>query len=121
MDSAGKSTTLRLSEYISRGIEPEYKTLPWQEDVVFRIEAFLKDVLRAKGHPNSELREVVRIAITDCEQSFRKREMDNFRKDQAARRCRDLCRDRVVEEIRRRKGTSIAQHLKLVLSVIDEL
>jgi hypothetical protein len=36
VNSAGKSITLRLSEYISRGIEPEYKTLPWQEDVVFR-------------------------------------------------------------------------------------
>ena len=36
VDSAGKSTTLRLSEYISRGIEPDYKTVPWQEDVVFR-------------------------------------------------------------------------------------
>jgi hypothetical protein len=35
VNSAGKSITLRLSEYISRGIEPEYKTLPWQEDVVF--------------------------------------------------------------------------------------
>jgi hypothetical protein len=35
-DSAGRSTTLRLSEYISRGIEPDYKTLPWQENVVFR-------------------------------------------------------------------------------------
>ena len=36
VDAAGKSTTLRLSEYISRGIQAEYKTLPWQEDVVFR-------------------------------------------------------------------------------------
>ena len=35
-DSAGRSITLRLSEYVSRGIQPEYKTLPWQEDVVFR-------------------------------------------------------------------------------------
>jgi hypothetical protein len=37
VNSAGKYTTLRLSEYISRGIEPpEYKTLPWQQDVAFR-------------------------------------------------------------------------------------
>jgi hypothetical protein len=34
VDSSGRSTTLRLSEYISRGIEREYKTLPWQIDVV---------------------------------------------------------------------------------------
>jgi hypothetical protein len=33
VNSAGNPTRLRLSEYISRGIEPEYKTLPWQEDV----------------------------------------------------------------------------------------
>ena len=36
VNSAGSSTTLRLREYISRRIEPEYKTLPWQEDLVFR-------------------------------------------------------------------------------------
>jgi hypothetical protein len=36
VNSAGKSATLRLREYISRGIEPEYKTLPWQEDTVFK-------------------------------------------------------------------------------------
>jgi hypothetical protein len=26
-------TALRLKDYISRKIEPEYKTLPWQRDV----------------------------------------------------------------------------------------
>ena len=36
VNSAGRSTTLRLSDYISRQIEPEYKTLPWQEDVLRR-------------------------------------------------------------------------------------
>ena len=36
VDAAGRHTTVRLSEYISRGIEPEHKTLPWQEDLVFR-------------------------------------------------------------------------------------
>ncbi|MGO8975406.1 MAG: hypothetical protein ACLQNV_18005, partial [Steroidobacteraceae bacterium] len=30
-----------------------------------------------------------------------------------------LCRTRVVEEIKRRKGTPTADHLKLVLSVIE--
>jgi len=84
-----------------------------------RIEALLKNVLRVKGHPNSEVRETVRIALADCEQNFRKHEKDNFRKDEAARQSRELCRDRVVEEIKRREGTSTAEHLKLVLSVID--
>jgi hypothetical protein len=36
VDAAGRHTTVRLSEYISRGIEPEHKALPWQEDLVFR-------------------------------------------------------------------------------------
>ena len=47
--------------------------------------------------------------------------MDNFRKDEAVRQCRKLCCDRVVEEIKRRKGTSTAEHLKIVLSIIDGL
>jgi hypothetical protein len=42
-------------------------------------------------------------------------------KDKAAEICRTLCRARVAEEIRRkRKGTSTAEHLKIVLSVIDD-
>jgi hypothetical protein len=61
----------------------------------------------------------MRIALADCEQNFRKHEMDNFRKDESARQCRELCRDRVVEEIKRRGGTSTAEHLKLVLGAIN--
>jgi hypothetical protein len=33
VDCTGNSTTLRLKDYISQKIEPEYKTLPWQQDV----------------------------------------------------------------------------------------
>ena len=33
VDCTGNSTTLRLKDYISRKIGPEYKTLPWQQDV----------------------------------------------------------------------------------------
>jgi hypothetical protein len=40
-------------------------------------------------------------------------------KDKAAHACHALCRARVLEEIRRRKGTVSAEHLKVVLSVID--
>jgi hypothetical protein len=36
VDSASRQGTVRLSDYVSRGIEPEYKTLPWQEDLVFK-------------------------------------------------------------------------------------
>ena len=34
VDCAGNSTTLRLKDYISKKIQPEYKTLLWQEDVM---------------------------------------------------------------------------------------
>jgi hypothetical protein len=40
-------------------------------------------------------------------------------KDKAAHACHALCRARVVEEIQRRKGMRLAEHLKLVLGVID--
>ena len=33
VDCAGNSTTLRLKDYMSQKIEPEYKTLPWRQDV----------------------------------------------------------------------------------------
>jgi hypothetical protein len=39
VDCAGNSTTLRLKDYISRKIEPEYKTLPWQQDVALLLSA----------------------------------------------------------------------------------
>ena len=40
-------------------------------------------------------------------------------RDNAALVCRALCRARIVEEMQRRKRTPIAEHLRLVLSVID--
>jgi hypothetical protein len=39
LDCAGNSTTLRLKDYISRKIGPEYKTLPWQRDVAVLLSA----------------------------------------------------------------------------------
>jgi hypothetical protein len=41
-------------------------------------------------------------------------------KDKAAHACHALCRARVVEEIQRRRATTTAEHLKLVLGVIDK-
>jgi hypothetical protein len=38
-DCTGNSTTLRLKDYISRKIKPEYKTLPWQQDVAVLLSA----------------------------------------------------------------------------------
>jgi hypothetical protein len=40
-------------------------------------------------------------------------------KDKAAHACRALCRARVVAEMHQRRGTRIAEHLKLVLRIID--
>jgi hypothetical protein len=37
----------------------------------------------------------------------------------AAHACRALCRARVVAEMYQRRGTRLAEHLKLVLSIID--
>jgi hypothetical protein len=39
--------------------------------------------------------------------------------DKAAHACRALCRTRVAEDLQRRRGTRIGEHLKLVLSYID--
>ncbi len=40
-------------------------------------------------------------------------------REQAARVCRALCRARVADELLRRKGTRIADHLTLGLRIID--
>ena len=59
------------------------------------------------------------MALADCEALFRVQEPNKRMKDKAAHACHALCRSRVVEEIRHRKGTPQADHLKLVLSVIE--
>jgi len=84
-----------------------------------RVEAFLADVLSLEGEEANAVREAVRIALTDYEQVFRAQEVNKRMKERAAHACRTLCRARVVEEMRLRKGTTTAEHLKLVLSVID--
>ena len=50
---------------------------------------------------------------------FRAQEVNKRMKDKAAHACQALCRARLVEEIRLRKGTPTAEHLKLVLSAIE--
>ena len=84
-----------------------------------RIESFLTDVLALAGEDPDAVREGVRVALADCEAIFRAREDNKRMKDQAARACRMLCRARVVAETHQRRGTPIAEHLKLVLSIID--
>ena len=50
---------------------------------------------------------------------FRAQEVNKRMKDKAAHACHALCRARLVEEIRLRKGTPTAEHLKFVLSAIE--
>ena len=60
----------------------------------------------------------MRVALAKCEAIFRLQEPKKRMRDQAARACRALCRARVAEELQRRRGTRIGEHLKLVLSII---
>jgi hypothetical protein len=84
-----------------------------------RVEAFLADVLALEGEDANAVREGVRGALADCEQLFRAQEVNKRMKEKAADACHAVCRARVLDEIRLRKGTPTAEHLKLVLSVID--
>ena len=59
------------------------------------------------------------LHLADYEQIFRAQEVNKPMKDKAAHACHALCRARVVGEIKRRNGTPTADHLKLVLSIID--
>jgi len=86
-----------------------------------RIEAFLADVLALEGEDANAIRQGVRVALADYAQLFRAQEVNKRMREKAAHACQALCRARVVEEIRLRKGTSTADHLKLVLTVIDGL
>jgi hypothetical protein len=84
-----------------------------------RIESFLADVLALAGEDPDAVGEGVRVALADCEALFRAQESKKRMKDQAAHACRALCRARVSEELQRRRGTRLTEHLKLVRYFID--
>ena len=84
-----------------------------------RIESFLADILALEGEEPNAIREGVQVAIADCEQIFRAQEVNRRMKDKAAHACHALCRARILEEIKHRKGTATSEHLRVVLSVID--
>jgi hypothetical protein len=84
-----------------------------------RVEAFLADVLALEGEDADAIRKGVRVALADSEQLFRAQEVNKRMREKAAHACQVLCRARVVEEIRLRRGTPTAEHLKLVLSIIN--
>ena len=84
-----------------------------------RVEAFLADILALEGENADAIREGVLVALTDCADIFKAREVNRRMKDKAVHACHVLCRARLVEEIQRRKGTVTVEHVKYVLSVID--
>jgi hypothetical protein len=91
----------------------------WGKPMDERVEAFLADVLALEGEGANAVRQGVRGALADCEQIFRAQEVNKRMREKAAHACHALCRARVAEEMRLRKGTPTAEHLKLVLGVID--
>jgi hypothetical protein len=84
-----------------------------------RVEAFLADVLALEGEDANAIRQGVRVGLADCAQLFRAQEVNKRMREKAAHACQALCRARIAEEMRLRKGTSTAEHLKQVLTVID--
>jgi hypothetical protein len=78
----------------------------------------LTDVLVLAGEDPEAVREGVRVALADCEAIFRVREDNKRMKDQAAHVCRAQCRTRVVAEMHQLRGTRLADHLKVVLSIM---
>jgi hypothetical protein len=85
-----------------------------------RIESFLGDVLALADEEPDAVREGVRVALAKCESIFRLQEPKKRMRGQAAHVCRALCCSRVVAEMHQRRGTRIAEHLKLVLGIIDQ-
>jgi hypothetical protein len=57
--------------------------------------------------------------MLDCEVIFGAQQEKKRMRDKAAQSGHSLCRSRAVQELQRRRGTSIAEHSKLVLSFID--
>ena len=84
-----------------------------------QIEAFLKDVMAFEREDSNAIGEGVRQRLAVYEKQFCAAETDKRMKGMAFRAFYTLVRSRVVEEIKRCKGTSTAEHLKIVLSVID--
>jgi hypothetical protein len=84
-----------------------------------RIEAFLRDVLALEGENYVDVRRGVRHRLTGCEKLFREAESDEQMKEKAAQSFRFLCRAGVLEEIPRHKGTRTAEHLELVLDIVN--
>ena len=86
-----------------------------------RVEGFLEDVLSDEGKTSAQVRENALRYLAELEDWFRHDEVEERKKDAAAQRCRDLCRDRVIKEIDRFQGAPTEIHLQIVLRAIDNL
>ena len=84
-----------------------------------RIESFLGDVLALASENPDAVRDGVRVALADCEEIFRAQEKNKRMRTRRLTPAAPLCRARVAEELQQRRGTQIAEHLKLVLTIID--
>ena len=85
-----------------------------------RIEAFLLDVLADEGKHFNVVRANTRCYLALYVEMFRAREAEDYQKDAAAQRCRDWCRQRVLEELDQREGAPTADHLRIALYAIEE-
>jgi hypothetical protein len=74
---------------------------------------------RSRAKNRRRVRQGVRVALGDYEAIFRAQEANKRMRDNAARVSRALCRARVAAEMYQRRGTQIAEHLTLVLWIID--
>jgi hypothetical protein len=84
-----------------------------------RVEAFIREILLLQGKGADVIVEEVRRQLAYYKKDFRDDEKNKRMKNKAVEVCRTLSRARVVEEMRRRKGTSAVDHLQMVLTVID--
>ena len=85
-----------------------------------RIERFLWEVLEDEGKDSQVVTANTRCYLALYIEMFRAREAEDRNKDAAAQRCRDWCRERVLEELDQREGTPTADHLRIVLNTIEE-
>lgn len=83
------------------------------------VEAFFREVLALEGKNSDLVRQAVLVHLANHEKQVRKAEKTKRTRNQAAYAFEMECRARIVEAMRRYKGTLTAVHLKIALSVID--
>ena len=83
-----------------------------------RIEAFMKDVLGLEGEDSNVVREGVRRYMAAYEKQVRVAETEARKMVPAAQRFRELCRDRVIQEIQQQTAKSTIAHFQAVMSCL---